>query len=89
MKPVRGIETTTCTPFATTNIVIFPINETRSRDWNRTYSMEMPLDEFDFPINETRSRDWNSAEFGVCSRKRDFPINETRSRDWNNTIYWA
>ncbi len=39
-------------------IPVFPINETRSRDWNMRENNKSH-NSISFPINETRSRDWN------------------------------
>ncbi len=43
--------------------VLFPINETRSRDWNSKHLERIEDAHDDFPINETRSRDWNKSWF--------------------------
>ncbi len=67
-------------------LIDFPINETRSRDWNMKHGTAINPGVVNFPINETRSRDWNNVIVNVHPNGAGFPINETRSRDWNSSF---
>ena len=85
MNPGNGIETIWWMPSCDL-IALFPINESRQRDWNFfLWFAQNQLDSRQFPINESRQRDWNRPWEKYSTLRGTFPINESRQRDWNGS----
>ena len=85
MNPGNGIETVKIN-LDTGNLRLFPINESRQRDWNPLLLRRRWCHVPDFLLMNPGNGIETILSWWIHFRFDTFPINESRQRDWNKIL---